>query len=750
MKITNLYSKIFSTRALSLAKLSWQEALESFRVMKSRFNVLILSLTDGLTKEWCIATHLFWKSCRSKGVRSGWLFLALYLKQSRVCLQRFCAGELPPATLSPAVSLTRGGIPRIIPSFHRRKIRGGDASIIQLYMSLFSLSKLIPLAKKVDASLFASIVSPPSSGSLSRVVSDMSRHAESLLRRYVPHISSIPLFQGLEFMPTWKAVPSGPTVKSFLRSQTAPGDKRFLRDASRQSLFPCLMAEIAAFRKLDDIVRARETFYPPSALWAPFIRYPFDLNNDLISEWALDWYDDRLGETLPTPSDLPFPFIAGRLCQACTGDGKRRLFAIGNYVYQRLLYPLHQWLASVLKCISMDGTFDQIKPLDRLSGLGGTVYSVDLKSATDRWPLVIMSGFISRVFGRLFASSAINSSLGANIFDVGFVTKSNSFVYFATGQPLGLYSSWPLFALSHHFVVWYAAEQEYPGVRFTRYAVLGDDIVLADTKVNARYRLILSQLGVDISEGKSITSPSGACEFAKRFRLDRMTRDVSPLSLKKIASSRSPIGWYNYVSTLPKPVRLSTMLRIGGLGFKASSRPLQSARHGKRARRLLVMLAKFHMAHMPLELCLTVICGGILLPQQRGRLLYLLFEHFAPKDIECAPAEVTLFPEWSDFGEYSILAGWMKQYLTYLKWYALAYQRALDDQITLDEFFEAPAYTPTWYRSEVPLDSFRFGVAFRIVDWYQRVRSEDIRLLPENHYGATFGAPDKRLEIIRT
>lgn len=130
MKITKLYSKIFSTRALSLAKLSWQEALESFRVMKSRFNVLILSLTDGLTKEWCIATHLFWKSCRSKGVRSGWLFLALYLKQSRVCLQRFCAGELPPATLSPAVSLTRGGIPRIIPSFHRRKIRGGDASII--------------------------------------------------------------------------------------------------------------------------------------------------------------------------------------------------------------------------------------------------------------------------------------------------------------------------------------------------------------------------------------------------------------------------------------------------------------------------------------------------------------------------------------------------------------------------------------------------------------------------------------------
>ena len=37
------------------------------------------------------------------------------------------------------------------------------------------------------------------------------------------------------------------------------------------------------------------------------------------------------------------------------------------------------------------------------------------------------------------------------------------FVCFNAGQPLGYLSSWPLFALAHHFVVWYCAEKVYPG-----------------------------------------------------------------------------------------------------------------------------------------------------------------------------------------------------------------------------------------------------------------------------------------------
>lgn len=77
------------------------------------------------------------------------------------------------------------------------------------------------------------------------------------------------------------------------------------------------------------------------------------------------------------------PPVLGRLGQTIEGGGKRR--AMGNYLYQRLLRPVHDWLMEVLRRLPMDGTFMQTQPLDRLVG-EQTCFSFDLKSATDRWP----------------------------------------------------------------------------------------------------------------------------------------------------------------------------------------------------------------------------------------------------------------------------------------------------------------------------------------------------------------------------
>ncbi|KAF1889041.1 hypothetical protein Lal_00015586 [Lupinus albus] len=63
-----------------------------------------------------------------------------------------------------------------------------------------------------------------------------------------------------------------------------------------------------------------------------------------------------------------------------------------------------------------------------------------------------------------------------------------------TGQPLGYYASWPLFTLSHYYLVWWCAEQVYPSKRFTRSAILGDDICIADSKVAKVYRDALETL----------------------------------------------------------------------------------------------------------------------------------------------------------------------------------------------------------------------------------------------------------------
>ena len=55
----------------------------------------------------------------------------------------------------------------------------------------------------------------------------------------------------------------------------------------------------------------------------------------------------------------------------------------------------------------MDGTFNQLRPLDRLTG-SEIAYEYDLKSATDRWPLTLQTGMLERMFGRLLGKHVIH------------------------------------------------------------------------------------------------------------------------------------------------------------------------------------------------------------------------------------------------------------------------------------------------------------------------------------------------------
>ncbi|KAJ1419392.1 RNA-dependent RNA polymerase, mitoviral [Sesbania bispinosa] len=57
--------------------------------------------------------------------------------------------------------------------------------------------------------------------------------------------------------------------------------------------------------------------------------------------------------------------------------GKRRVFAIGNHVNQRVLRPLNNWLMEALGDLKTGGTFNQSAPLDRLVG-EKKIYSIDL------------------------------------------------------------------------------------------------------------------------------------------------------------------------------------------------------------------------------------------------------------------------------------------------------------------------------------------------------------------------------------
>lgn len=129
---------------------------------------------------------------------------------------------------------------------------------------------------------------------------------------------------------------------------------------------------------------------------------------------------------------------------------------------------------------------------------------------------------------------------------------------------------------------------------------------------------------------------------------------------------RTPLGWYNFMLTLQRPLRLSTQLRLAGLGFKAASRPLGSRRHGIRCRRLLIMRL---YGLLPATLWLALASGQVPSPTVIGWVIDRLRDQMVPKDPITVPDKAFAYPGHRDFLEWSLYHGWMKQYLTYLKWY---------------------------------------------------------------------------------
>ncbi|XP_028059367.1 uncharacterized protein LOC114263071 [Camellia sinensis] len=284
----------------------------------------------------------------------------------------------------------------------------------------------------------------------------------------------------------------------------------------------------------------------------------------------------------------------------------------------------------------MDGTFNQTKPLDRLVGKE-VLYSFDLKAATDRWPLVLLFELMCYLFDRSFASAAVNSCLAFNRFQVPFVNTKGWGLSFICGQPLGYYSSWPLFALSHHFVVWYCAERVRPGRHFTDYAILGDDVIIADRDVAFMYRRVLDELGVKISDQKSLISHSGCGEFAKRFRVRKMTVDLSPISIKSLRNFYNPYGLYAVYEKYSVK-RFSTLCRIGGLGYRGLAS--LTSRPSKRTRRLWAIYTK---ALYRFSLEWWIGRGRPLDPYWIGFMIDFLRESLKPKDLKIAPEEVMLY-----------------------------------------------------------------------------------------------------------
>ena len=79
--------------------------------------------------------------------------------------------------------------------------------------------------------------------------------------------------------------------------------------------------------------------------------YPLEYSqNTWFENWDLDYFESCVGPYFASllPAYKGLPIASGRLAQVIEGSGKRRIFAICNYVQQRLLRPVHDWAMRVL------------------------------------------------------------------------------------------------------------------------------------------------------------------------------------------------------------------------------------------------------------------------------------------------------------------------------------------------------------------------------------------------------------------
>nr|AAR01975.1 RNA-dependent RNA polymerase [Cryphonectria cubensis mitovirus 2c] len=212
--------------------------------------------------------------------------------------------------------------------------------------------------------------------------------------------------------------------------------------------------------------------------------------------------------------------VMGQLATVYDQAGKARIVASTNSWIQCSLFGLHNKIFSILRSIPQDGTFDQNKPFDLLLESlqpGYMLYGFDLSAATDRLPIAFQKDILNHLG---YPGGPWRRLLGI---------KYNSpcgFISYAVGQPMGAYSSFAMLALTHHVLVQVAAQKAGFSDRFTDYCILGDDIVIANSLVAEAYKSLIFDLGLEISESKSVISGTFT-EFAKKLRGPLM--DISPI-----------------------------------------------------------------------------------------------------------------------------------------------------------------------------------------------------------------------------
>lgn len=513
----------------------------------------LLPLDIRVTPSWVRMIVLFMRAMNTLSKQQGLPGVVKYLKVASVVLQQVLGGhhEHDLTSLGPRISRTKSGYPRIIPCGARKRLRHGCVLTARFWLTMFSLYRdiIIPGKLKLNTITDGPSFTPGIIRTLSR------------------------------FIPAFTLLFVGKATGNFLGRMTAPKAYPIFTSSPNADL------EVGQNSTHPySVVRSLYALVHNSEVWKAYksILNVMPYNHEFVTfvntRVRFVKSDIRLIHSNPpslkTSSNESSRFFSlGRLGLKTEAAGKVRVFAMVDCWTQWLLKPFHEFLFTVLSKHIMDGTFDQMKPLERVPFGKKSVYSFDLSAATDRLPIKLQELLVSKLMGPVFSESWVTLLIGRS-YDLPTsaqekygVPDSLTSIKYGTGQPMGALSSWAMLAYTHHFIVqcsaWMAGHPR--NQLFTDYAVLGDDIVIWDTSVAKQYLSIMKELGVSIGLAKSVVSLKGdALEFAKRTIWKG--RDISPAPLKEAAAARRTVA--NVIAFKDKyKMDFVSVCRYLGLGF---------------------------------------------------------------------------------------------------------------------------------------------------------------------------------------
>jgi hypothetical protein len=594
---------------------------------------------------WVTTLHHIVKRIASLARKQGAKGLVRHLKVLYIITQQAAGGNkvLDLTSLGHRVARTASGVPRIINKTHRKEIMTGNVVVLRFYLTIFGLYRVLPVKGKVNLGTITSVSTYMqkdffghkafigvfwtkvwvllSNGKRSNQSSVASQKLVQQGLGYKDEGSANPTLRADRILPITSAGPlsSATGYKSFVDPLWLKlHDKALERRSSHNDGIGFLLGlwrglrpgEITIKDRLDNAWKG----ISPSSVGTLFFTTSVWLNSGLLP-FLIEWvklFDVRVVKDLfKTAYTVDFGRLEGwgpkgnlsglgKLAFLEEAAGKVRVVALVDVVTQSIFKPLHDFIFSILKRIPQDGTFDQNSPITLIQGLGRKdIFSYDLSAATDRLPLALQSALLGWLLGEKVARTWEALLVGreysfSNRTAEKYGLKVNH-VKYAAGQPMGAYSSWAMLALTHHFCVQLAASRVY-GVWcswFALYALLGDDIVIADKAVATQYLALMRSLGVEIQETKSLISNNGTFEFAKRTVL-RGT-DATAVSLKgflvglrniscfEAALAKIPGIWSN---------KMSHLVRALGYGYKTLGRIQSVLANRSRLQGLFVFLTR--------------------------------------------------------------------------------------------------------------------------------------------------------------